>query len=400
MAKLIQVFNRYVLKGGEEASVERIFRHASEKHHVCQCFFESKDWVGNHAPTKLAQLCHTFYNRQSKAQLSAMCDQLRPDALLFHNVFPMGSPSVFLAAKELQIPIIQYVHNFRPFSVGGTLYANGKIAEDSLTGNYFPEIRAGAWQGSALKSLVLASVLTYLRRSGLLDQVKAWICISDFIRQKFIQAGVPEERLFTLRHSWDRLCTEAKPWEHHSENGYYLFLGRLVDVKGVEMLLSTWDELYQKHGDKTPHLCICGEGPMEKEVRAATLRNPAVRFRGMVSGVEKARLLQASKALIVPSIWYEPLGLVVYEAYDYGRPVISAASGGLTETVTDGETGLLYESGNVEALMQSVEKFEQMPLANRIEMAKKGTEWLFANTQVDVWKKQFHEIVAHAVRSS
>ena len=64
-------------------------------------------------------------------------------------------------------------------------------------------------------------MLKRLHQSGWLDCVKQWLCISDFLRKTIAQAGVPEERLFTLRHSWP---TRLDPDERIDE-GYYLFLG-------------------------------------------------------------------------------------------------------------------------------------------------------------------------------
>ncbi len=47
--------------------------------------------------------------------------------------------------------------------------------------------------------------------------------------------------------------------------------------------------------------------------------------------------------MLAPSVWWEPLGLVTYEAYDYGKPMLAARSGGLSETVVAGLTGFLHE---------------------------------------------------------
>ncbi len=79
--------------------------------------------------------------------------------------------------------------------------------EEALHGNYLREVRTGAWQGSVLKSAVMALVLKQLHRSGWLDCVKAWVGISGFLRDKLVQgAGVPVEKVFALRHSWDAMA--------------------------------------------------------------------------------------------------------------------------------------------------------------------------------------------------
>jgi glycosyltransferase involved in cell wall biosynthesis len=389
MARILQVFNRYLHMGGEEKSVDRIHAHLGQEHEMERCFFESRDWTGAGAPGKLGQLRRTFYNAESRAKFEKICETFKPDVALFHNVLPVGSPSLYHAAKLRGLPVIQYVHNFRPLSVGGTLYASGEFLEEALRGNYWREVRTGAWQGSKLKSAVMAMVLKRLHRSGWLDNVKAWVCISEFLRGKFVQAGLPSERVFAVRHSWDAM-PEAPAVE---DKGYYLFLARLVEVKGVEVLLQAWRKLEERMGDKTPDLWIGGEGPMEELVHEMRQKSRKVRFLGLVSGAEKQQALRGCRALLAPSIWWEPLGLVTYEAYDHAKPVLAAASGGLTETVVDGVTGFLHAPGNVDALLESVVTMETMPSEERAAMGAAGRRWLLENAGVGEWKRRLDEVL-------
>ncbi|WP_256200196.1 hypothetical protein [Verrucomicrobium spinosum] len=103
----------------------------------------------------------------------------------------------------------------------------------------------------------MARVLRRLHASGWLENVRAWVCISEFLRDKLaIGTGVGADRLFALRHSWDAMKNPPPP----DDRGYYLFLGRLVDVKGVEVLLEAWRHLRARLGPATPALHIGGEG--------------------------------------------------------------------------------------------------------------------------------------------
>src|SRR5262249_48374765 len=155
---------------------------------------------------------------------------------LFHNIYPVGSPALYRVARQRRLPVIQYLHNFRPFSVGGALYAKGQLLPEALRGNYAREIRLGAWQDSVVRTALFALMLKMLHRSGWLDSVAAWVAISEFMRDRLIEAGVSPDKIFALRHSWDAL-PEAPPPQ---DDGYYLFLGRLVEVKGIETLLHAW----------------------------------------------------------------------------------------------------------------------------------------------------------------
>jgi glycosyltransferase involved in cell wall biosynthesis len=117
---------------------------------------------------------------------------------------------------------------------------------------------------------------------------------------------------------------------------------------------------------------------------------------GFVEGQAKSDLLHGCRALIAPSIWWEPLGLIVYEAYDYGRPVLVSASGGLKETVVEGETGYLHEAGYADALAADVEKMEQLGVEGRVKMGENGRRWLLENASPAEWLERFTEILRQA----
>ncbi|NBO20163.1 MAG: glycosyltransferase, partial [Proteobacteria bacterium] len=103
------------------------------------------------------------------------------------------------------------------------------------------------------------------------------------------------------------------------------------------------------------------------------------------------------RAMLAPSLWWEPLGLVTYEAYDYGKPMLAARSGGLSETVVHGKTGFLHTPGNVNSLVDSLLHLESMSETERAAMGGAGREWLLANTSVAQWRRRFNEVLQSAV---
>lgn len=393
---ILQVFNRYLSPGGEEMSVDRIFQHLSAQHAMSRCFFDSADWKGESAPGPAGQARRLFYNKESRAQFEAALDASGAGVALFHNIFPVGSPSLYHAALERRLPVVQYLHNYRPFSVNGTLQVHGRVVQDALYGSYWKEIFSGAWQVSVVKSALFAVMLKALHRSGWLKSVKAWIAISDFMRQKLVSTGaLPAAGVHTLRHAWD-----AMPQPPVAEDaGYYLFLGRLVETKGVIPLLDAWDELRAQLGKKTPSLHIAGEGPLSDAVQQRIRTNPYIGQLGHTGGETKREALRRCRAVIVPSTWWEPLGLVVYEAYDYRKPVLAANSGGLSEIVQQGVTGLKHEPGNVHGIVQDVLALEATPATERMVIGSAGRQWLLREASPQAWLQRFEEILAEAVRN-
>jgi glycosyltransferase involved in cell wall biosynthesis len=167
-----------------------------------------------------------------------------------------------------------------------------------------------------------------------------------------------------------------------------LFLGRLTETKGITTLLDAWDVLRGKLGDRTPLLHIAGEGPLEQAVQLRMRTNPYIGQLGHIGGETKREALRRCRAVIVPSTWWEPLGLVVYEAYDYGKPVLAAKSGGLTEIVPHGVTGLQHEPGDVGGLVNDVLEMEATPVGARQAIGHAGRQWLLREADPQAWMRR------------
>jgi glycosyltransferase involved in cell wall biosynthesis len=133
----------------------------------------------------------------------------------------------------------------------------------------------------------------------------------------------------------------------------FIYCGRLDRNKGLELLLRAFAHL--RLVAPTARLRVVGTGPhqrlLERSVDALGLGN-AVSFRGWVAPDQVEAELTDGWALVVPSLWAEPLGLVALEAIVRGIPVIASASGGLGEVVDHGISGLLFQNGVEEELVR------------------------------------------------
>lgn len=383
--RILQVFNQYRFPGGEEAWVDGMADLFYDTAEVHELRFHSDDWLGENAPSLLKQICLIGNNPESRAKLRAKVARLQPDVLLFHNVLPVGSLGLFQEARSLEIPVWCYIHNFRPFSPGGTLWTGKEVNDAALRGNPWPEIFHGTWMGSTIKTAILAWHLYWARKNGLIECVDRWIAISQFMKDKLSEAGIPAEKISVVRHCWN--AGEEIPQQ--AEGSHYLFLGRLVEEKGVIDLIHAWRIVEATLGDSCPHLVIAGDGPEMERMQQMANSLQHLRFVGFISGEEKQTLIRQCRALIVPSIWWEPLGLTAYEAYAANRPVIAARSGALQETVSDGETGWTHEPANPKDLARAVLEAEQAGREQRARLGLQGRAWLIQNADPAVWRKKF-----------
>ncbi len=267
---------------------------------------------------------------------------------------PVGSAGLYLYLKSGDIPLVHFIHNFRPFSVSGYCWGKGRLLPQGLKKNFLPEILAGAWQESRLKTAWYGLLIRSLHWLGVYRRIDGWIAISNFMKSAFVEGGIEAGRIRVISHSWTPQCTDAELAESEDSTAepMFLFLGRLTEEKGLHVLLDAW-EIFEKASPRGT-LVIAGEGPLRETVEQKCLSTRRARCVGFKSGSEKRELLQQSTALVVPSIWWEPLGLVLYEAYDHGKPVLAASSGGILDHVQDGTTGWLHEPGNASMLAEQM----------------------------------------------
>lgn len=392
--RVLQVFNQYLERGGEEIWVNEMLRLCNHGRIILHDLrFHSRAWKGRGAPNRFRQARLLWDNPEARQRLREEVLRLRPQVLVFHNVIPVASLGLYAEAKSLGLPVIQFTHNFRPFSASGTLWFAGRVQDAALRGNPWPEILHGAWEGSLLKTALLAWYFRRLRSSGTLSAISRWITVSDFMRGKLIAAGMPVAKVTTLRHCWHA----TKAIQPQEERDYYLFLGRLVPEKGVSVLLDAWKRLEERLGSACPRLVIAGVGPDEAKIHKMASFTKRVSCVGFAEGEEKNNLLAGCRALLAPSIWWEPLGLIVYEAYDHARPVLAARSGGLQETVQQGVTGFLHEPGNATAIAADVMHLENLGTEGRLKMGLAAHAWLLQNADPQVWIESFETILLETI---
>lgn len=387
--KVTQIFNVYLEKGGEEQCVDLLEAQFKGESAFATMRFDSADWRRPNAPSKCMQALKMYRNRDSLERLRAHEREFTSDVWLLHNLFPVGSSAIFTLAKELGIRTVIVTHNFRPYSVSGYLWANHRVEPAGLKKNFFPEILSGAWRGSVFQTAWYAGLLWALHLRGVYRRVDHWIAISDFMRGTFIGAGISPEKITTLKHAWpihpvlDRLP---------EDEGYYLYLGRLVEMKGIRFLVEAWRGL----GGAAPLLKICGDGPESGWVRGQAEDHDGIEYCGRVEGEQKQRLLENCRALIVPSLSWETFGLVVYESYEAGKPVLVSAAGALPELVPDGETGLHFRPGDILDFQQKIRQAERSPESLR-DMGLRGRAYLEKHGRIEEWKTRLWKILEEVV---
>jgi len=140
----------------------------------------------------------------------------------------------------------------------------------------------------------------------------------------------------------------------------FIFLGRLVSDKGVDLLLNAMAELGRR--GLHPRLTIVGTGPETGplQAQASALGIAAqVDFAGSRTGTELAHILQRHQTMVIPSRWIEPFGVVALEGIASGCAIVASNQGGLPDAV--GACGLFFESGDANSLADQLERVLREP---------------------------------------
>jgi glycosyltransferase involved in cell wall biosynthesis len=138
----------------------------------------------------------------------------------------------------------------------------------------------------------------------------------------------------------------------------FLFPARLTVEKGCEIVLAALQHL---PATANFELTVVGKGALEEQFKTAAAQDKRLKFLGYVSGAEKAAVFAAADCLLIPSLWYENAPVVIVEAAAYGMGVIGSRMGAIPEFVRDGETGLLFEPGNAQALAAAMLRLIEQP---------------------------------------
>jgi glycosyltransferase involved in cell wall biosynthesis len=363
--RVLIVHGFYQQFGGEDAVVraerQLLERHGDEVLLYSRHNDEIKEFS---AADKASFFPNTVYSWKSSGEIADVVHRFHPDVAFVHNVLPLLSPSVYHKLYSLGVPAVQVLHNFRPFCPNGFYYTQGKICEDCRGGNYLNAVRKRCYKESYALSALYALTMGSNRLAGMVDKIAGFICLTEFFKIKMQEAGVPDSKLFVRPN-----FVYAPPLAANGNGAgnYAIYMGRLSPEKGCWTLIRAFGQMPQVA------LKILGSGPMEQELKdyvtAKGLAN--IEFLGFKSGDEKWQLLRNSLCLVVPSEWYENFPVTVLEAYMASKPVVASRMGGLPFIVEDGKSGLLFESGKVDELVQKIQQLVNDP-AGAVRMGACG----------------------------
>ncbi len=129
-----------------------------------------------------------------------------------------------------------------------------------------------------------------------------------------------------------------------------LYLGTLIEKKGVKWL----GEAFKSTDNQNFELAFAGKGELVDWINIISKEDKRIKYLGFLDEEIMSQEVYNSDVVIAPSLWDEPFGRIVLDAYKQGVPVIACRSGGLTDLVDDEKTGILIEPGNTKELLNAI----------------------------------------------
>lgn len=370
--QILTIHNEYQIRGGEDESCELEQRLLQEKGHYVDSYIDSNQRIKTLGAIKTA--FKTIWSTESYRKVQQKLQQTKYNIVHVQNFFPLISPSVYYAARAEGVPVVQTLRNYRLLCPNALFFRDGEICEDCLGKPIpYPGVVHGCYRGSRAASSVTAAMITTHRAiQTWTDRVDVYITLTHFAREKFIQGGLPAEKIVVKPN-----FVYPDPGVGEGQGSYALYVGRLSVEKGLDTLISAWEQL------KIPFpLKIVGDGPLAPDVQRAAEKSSKIEWLGRKPMADVHALMGEAMFLVFPSKWYETFGRVAVEAFAKGTPVVAANVGAIAELVQDGHTGLLFNPGDAKSLASKVDWLLSHPskLAEMRQTARSEFETKFTAT--------------------
>tara|TARA_Y100001970_G_scaffold293548_1_gene441131 strand:- start:1538 stop:2698 length:1161 start_codon:yes stop_codon:yes gene_type:complete len=340
--KILLVHNFYKIRAGEHSVFQNEMNLLKDNNHNVITYHKDNKNI-NSFFSKLDSFLNIVFSKKIYKEFNELLKKEKPDIIHVHNFFPLITPSVFFAAYDNKIPIIQTLHNYRHICPSAILMHKNKIYEKSITSGVFSTVFDKVYKNSYLGTFALAKMINYHKKKNTWNsKVNKFIALTHFSKSKFEEAGFLSHKISVKPN----FVFDIKKDDIKKEK-FGLFVGRIGEEKGIKILIEAWKNINYP-------LIIAGSGPLENELKCLNQKN--INFIGNQDKKKIIELMNSATFLVIPSIWYEGFPMVILEAYSAGLPVIGSKIGSVGEVVNDNITGLHFEPNNSKDLSDKVNK--------------------------------------------
>lgn len=340
--KILQAHNYYQLAGGEDIVVENEKKLLLENGHEVIRYLKHNNEINEFSlKNKLKLFDSMTWSQKTFDEVRKVLIKEKPDICHVHNFFPLISPSIYDACKKENIPVVQTLHNFRLICTNGMLLRNGKVCEDCLGKSAFNSTGKKCYRNSHTQTFAVANMIEKNKKNRVWSKnVDAYLCFTEFAKQKFIAHGIKESKLFIKPNFVECTIHEVNPTP---KKDYLIYVGRLDSYKGVPLIKEIAASL------PLP-VKLVGEGELMEEMKGVS----NVDLLGKQSHKSTMRLISEATALLFPSSCYEGMPMTILEAFAHQTPVIASNLGAMQSLIKHQHNGLLFTQGSSIELLSCI----------------------------------------------
>ena len=348
--KVLIVHNYYQIPGGEDTVVANEKKMLEDHGHETMLYSRHNSELKELSKMgKILLPFSTIFNLRTYRDIKRLIKEEKIDIVHVHNTLNLISPAVYYAALACKVPVVQTIHNFRLLCPGATFYRENHICEDCVTKGLTCAVKHNCYRNSKLQTLACV-VSTWIHRFLKIYGKLNYICLTDFNKEKILQLKQIRKKKVFVKPNFVQGTENIVPYGKRKKQ--FVYVGRLDQLKGIDFLLEAWKDIpfddYQ--------LIICGTGPLEEWCKQYVQNNQLnnVELKGFVNNKVARDIIGESKALILPTRWYEGFPMTIVESYSVGTPVIGTNMGNVGSLVEDDKTGWKFSTDSKEDLINAL----------------------------------------------
>ena len=365
--KVLIVHNYYQIPGGEDTVVANEKRLLEEHGHEVLLYTRHNSELNKLSKVqKLMLPITTIFNFSTFKEVKKLIKENGINVLHVHNTLNLVSPSVYYAGFACKIPVVQTIHNFRLLCPGATFFRNGQVCEECLEKGLSCAVKHKCYRGSRVQTLACVMSAVIHRMLGTYKKLN-YICLTEFNKKKLLHLKQIRENQIFVKPNF--VVNEIQQVVCEERKNQMIYVGRLEEIKGVDVLLEAWKIL----GEEAPELIMCGTGPMEEWCRNYVAENKLtkVTIAGFIKNEVVREMIAQSKALVLPTQVYEGFPMTIAESYAVGTPVIGSDLGNTACLIENGKSGWKFSPKDSQELAEVVRKLENTSLTLENEVVEK-----------------------------
>lgn len=289
-------------------------------------------------------LTRPFGSREVRTKFRRLLDDFKPDVVHLNNIHTQLSPVVAEMAHERGMTVVWTLHDTKLVCPCYTCTRSGQWCEECFVDKK-AVIRHRCMPGGLPGAVIGYLEAKKWNKERLQRCVDWFLPPSQFMADTCIRGGYDAGKFHVLCNFIDLgKCKNPK----FDKGDYYVFLGRVNEVKGVRTLCRAASQLPYR-------LIVIGDGELLPELKRQYVESGNIEFKGQMQWDEFRPLLEGARFMVLPAEWSENNPLTVIESQSLGTPVLGARIGGIPELIEDGVSGMTFRSGDVDDLKGKIQ---------------------------------------------